>query len=84
MISDYKAFIEHLKRTGRMKLLPQVLRELRLEEARQKRLAPRKETAKENPSLISGWRSIENGLLTDRSAKHALLTIYQNVIGRHN
>lgn len=84
MISDYKTFIEHLRRTGRLKLLPKVLDELRAEEAREKKLAPKKETAKENPALISGWRSIENGILTDRSAKQALLAIYQNVIGRPN
>ena len=83
MITDYRAFITHLKRTGRLKLLPQVLRELRAEEARQERLAPKKETAKENPSLISGYRTIENGVLTDRSAKRALLDIYQKVTRRH-
>jgi hypothetical protein len=79
MIKDYDAFIAHLKRTGRMKLLPQVLRELEAEEAHSKKLAPRKETAKENPSLISGWRSIENGVLTDRSGKQALLDIYKKI-----
>lgn len=80
MIKNYDAFIAHLKRTGRLKLLPSVLRELRIEEARAKKLAPRRETAKENPALISGWRSLENGMLTDKTAKRALIEIYQKVI----
>ena len=79
MIADYEQFIAHLRRTGRLNLLPRVLRELREEEARAKRLAPRKETALENPALISGWRSIENGLLTDRSGKSALIDIYKKI-----
>lgn len=80
MITDYRAFITHLKRTGRMKLLPKVLRELYREEARAKKLAPRMETAKQNPALISGWRKLENGMLTDRTAKRALIEIYRNII----
>lgn len=80
MIKDYGAFIAHLKRTGRMKLLPSVLRELRIEEARANKLAPRMETSVDNPSLISGWRKLENGVLTDRSAKSALIDIYRNII----
>lgn len=80
MIKDYPAFIAHLKRTGRLKLLPSVLRELRVEEARAKRNAPRKETAAENPSLISGWRTLENGVLTDNTGKSALIDIYKKII----
>lgn len=80
MITDYEAFVAHLKRTGRLKLLPRVLRELREEEARGKRLSSRKETAAENPSLIFGWRQIESGVLTDRSGKGALLDIYKKII----
>lgn len=83
MIADYEAFIAHLKRTGRLKLLPQILRELRAEEGRQKHLAPRKETAKEHPALISGYRSFDNGMLIDRTGKRALLEIYQTVTSRH-
>lgn len=79
MIKDIDAFIAHLSRTGRMKLLPQVLRELKEEEARAKLTAPRKETAKEHPSLVSGWRSIEDGMLTDRTGKRALLDIYKKI-----
>jgi len=79
MITDYEKFIAHLTRTGRLKLLPQVLRELKNEAAHQAKLAPKKETVKENPSLIAGWRSIENGLLTDHSAKRALIEIYQKI-----
>lgn len=32
-----------------------------------------------NPSLIQGWRAQQNGRLIDRSAKSALLHIYQKV-----
>ena len=42
MITNYTQFIAHLKRTGRLKLLPRVLRELRREEARMKNLSPKK------------------------------------------
>lgn len=79
MIKDYEAFIAHLRRAGRLKLLPQVLRELQREEARAKKFAPTRETAAENPSLISGWRSLENGILTDHSGKRALIDIYKNI-----
>ena len=41
---------------------------------------PKKETAKENPLLISGWRTIENGVLTDHTGKGALIAIYKNII----
>lgn len=80
MIKDHHAFVAHLKRTGRMKLLPFVLRELRTDGLRTKKLAPKMETATENPSLISGWRKIENGQLTDRSGKRALIDIYKKII----
>lgn len=80
MISNYDAFVAHLRKTGRMKLLPQVLRELRENTARALRLNPKKETAHENPSLISGWRTIENGVLTDTTGKRALLDIYKKII----
>lgn len=80
MITDYNTFIAHLKRTGRMKLLPRVLRELREEEARAKNLEREKETAKEDPSLISGWRQIKDGVLTDNTGKRALIDIYRNII----
>lgn len=80
MIADYDTFIAHLRATGRMKLLPEVLRELRTEAARAKKMSGKKETAKENPALISGWRSIENGVLTDRTGKRALIAIYKNII----
>ena len=80
MIQNYEEFIAHLKRTGRLKLLPQVLRELRRDEVRAKRFAPQRETAAENPSRISGWRTIENGMLTDNTGKSALIDIYKNSI----
>ena len=79
MIKDYEQFIAHLKRVGRMKLLPQVLLELQREEARAKKLAPQRETATENPSLISGWRTLENGMLTDHPGKSALIDIYKKI-----
>jgi hypothetical protein len=79
MSLDYKTLAAHLERTGRMKLLPQILRELKQQEAREAKLAPKKETAKENPSLIAGWRQYENGMLTDNTAKRALIEIYQKV-----
>ena len=79
MIADYDAFIAHLKKTGRMKLLPKVLAELKAEEVREERRKPRTETAAENPMLISGSRTIEDGILTDRTGKQALLDIYQKV-----
>lgn len=80
MIKDYEAFIAHVTRTGRLKLLPRVLRELRIEEIRAKKLTLKKETVTENPSLISGWRTLENGILTDRTGKSALIAIYKNII----
>jgi hypothetical protein len=70
----------HLERTGRVKMLPKILRELKQREAREIAQNVKKETAHENPSLISGWRSIENGVLTDTTGKRALLEIYQKVI----
>ncbi len=70
----------HLERTGRMKLLPAILRELKERAALEATRAPKKETAKENPSLISGWRSLENGILEDHTGKRALLHIYKNSI----
>lgn len=79
MIADYDAFIAHLRRTGRLKLLPQVLRELERERARTQRTTTRKETAADMPSLISGWRMIENGQLTDHTGKSALIAIYRNI-----
>lgn len=79
MIANYDAFIAHLKRTGRLKLLPTVLRELRTEQVRERARAPRKETVRENPALVSGWRAIEDGKLTDHSGKGALIEIYRNV-----
>lgn len=83
MIQDYPKFLEHLKKTGRMKLLPQVLRELTVSEARAAKLAPRTETAKDNPDLISGSRTLENGMLTDTTGKRALIDIYRNITHVH-
>jgi len=84
MIKDYPKFIEHLKATGRMKLLPQVLRELKEAEAREKLLAPRTESAKDNPELISGSRTLANGTLTDTTGKQALIDIYKKITSSTN
>ena len=79
MIKDYDSFIAHLKRTGRMKLLPAVLRELTVAEKRAEKLAPRKETAQGHHALIKGWREIKDGRLVDNTAKGALIEIYRSV-----
>ncbi len=93
--------ILHLKSAGRMKMLPQIARELRKVAARRHALKPIVEVAHEkdvpaalraaahegivtrhanvNSSLIHGWRARSGGLLIDRSAKSALLHIYQKV-----
>ncbi|HVX90546.1 MAG TPA: hypothetical protein VHC20_02805 [Candidatus Paceibacterota bacterium] len=83
MIKDYPKFLEHLKKTGRMKLLPQVLRELKEAAARDAKLAPRTESAKDNPDLISGSRTLENGMLTDTTGKRALIDMYKNITQVH-
>ncbi|MGB4076533.1 MAG: hypothetical protein WBK28_02400 [Minisyncoccia bacterium] len=80
MTLTFDTLHKHLTRTGRLKLLPHLLRELKEKEARDAKRAPKKETAKAHPSLLSGWRSIENGLLIDRTGKRALLEIYKNSI----
>jgi hypothetical protein len=80
MIKDYDAFIAHLKRKGRLKLLPRVLRELHIDEAQAKKIAPRVETAVENPSLVLGYRKFENYTLTDNTGKSALINIYKKII----
>jgi hypothetical protein len=80
MTLTFAALKAHLERTGRIKLFPRILRELRASVARAEAGQSWKETAKQNPSLISGFRSIENGVLTDRTGKRALLDIYQKII----
>lgn len=79
MIRDVDAFIAHLKHTGRLKLLPRVLKELQEESTRERLSGARTETAKENPALISGSRSIKDGVLTDTTGKRALLEIYKKI-----
>lgn len=93
--------ILHLKSAGRMKMLPQIARELKKVAARRHsfrshvEVAHKKEEvaalraatlaginarhASVNPSLIHGWRAREGDRLVDRSAKRALLHIYQQV-----
>ncbi len=83
MTLTYSALSAHLERTGRLKLLPRILRELKREQARTTRTAAQKETAAENPSLISGYRSIEDGVLIDRSGKGALVEMYRNITRAH-
>jgi len=79
MITDSDTFIAHLKRTGRMKLLPQVLRELKEVKTRERLTASRTETAETHPALISGSRTLKDGMLTDTTGKRALLEIYQRI-----
>lgn len=93
--------ILHLKSAGRMKMLPEIVRELKKVAARRHSLRPHIEVAHEkesaaallaaahegiiakhasvNPSLIHGWRARSGDKLIDRSAKRALLHIYQQV-----
>lgn len=93
--------IMHLKSAGRMKMLPEIARELQKVAARRRALRPivevahKKESAAAlraaahegittkdvdvNPSLIHGWRAQKSGMLIDRSAKSALLQMYQKV-----
>ncbi len=79
MIHDVDTFLGHLKRTGRIKLLPSVLRELQATALREKKMGERTETAKDNPELISGTRTLKNGFLTDTTGKRALLEMYQRI-----
>lgn len=79
MIKDIDAFIAHLKKTGRLKLLPSVLKELQEETARERLSNGCTETAQENPALISGSRSIKDGMLTDTTGKRALLEMYKKI-----
>jgi F0F1-type ATP synthase delta subunit len=93
--------ILHLKSAGRMKMLPQIARELKNVAARRHALRPHVEVAHEkesaealfaaakegivarqasvNTALIHGWRARSGDKLIDRSAKRALLHIYQKV-----
>jgi hypothetical protein len=80
MTLDYQKLHEHLERTGRLKLLPRVLAELKRDALRSGKVTGRRETAEQNPSLISGWRGIEDGVLTDRTGKRALIDMYQRII----
>lgn len=96
-----EGLVAHLKRDGRMKLLPGIVRELKALQARTEKLAPSVEVASEtesrdalekaralgidatsatvNPSLIKGWRARSGGTLVDRSAKQALVDLYQRI-----
>lgn len=96
-----EGLVRHLKEEGRMKVLPGILRELKVLQARNEKQAPSVEVATEgeresaiaaakaagidasivsvNPSLIRGWRAREGGTLIDRSAKQALVDLYQKI-----
>jgi F0F1-type ATP synthase delta subunit len=67
MTTDYKTLIAHLRHTGRMKLLPQVLRELRTQAAREALLAPKVEVAHEKESA----RALRLAGAAGIHAKHA-------------
>lgn len=93
--------IAHLKSMGRMKMLPEIARELQKVATRRRfyrasiEVAHEKESAEAlraaaregmvarhatvNPSLIHGWRAQKGGMLIDRSAKRALLHMYQKI-----
>lgn len=93
--------IAHLKSAGRLKMLPQIARKLRMVAGKRKALEPVLEVAHQseaataleaaraagidakhahvNHALIRGWRARAHGLLVDRSAKQALVTLYKNV-----
>jgi hypothetical protein len=79
-MNDFSNIREHLVRTGRLKLLPRILRELKKRAIREIKIADRKETAKKNPSLLSGEREIRGGVLVDTTGKRALLEIYKKSI----
>lgn len=94
--------IRHLSASGRVKMLPDIARELKRVLARRKSGEPVVEVAHEkdakhalqaakaegidaaharvNHSLISGWRARGGGKLVDRSAKAALVAIYQRIV----
>lgn len=94
--------LEHLRNTGRLKLLPGILRELKvraksvatekpflevaLEKDRQEALRRACDMGLSEPDvsinteLIRGWRIRSAGTLMDRSAKHALINLYQTLI----
>ena len=63
MITDYAAFVAHLKRTGRMKLLPKVLRELRVQEAREKLRQPLVEVASEGEAAFALKAASASGIV---------------------
>lgn len=96
-----RKLVAHLESTGRVKMLPQILRRLKALAARRAALAPEVEVAHEhdahaalqaaaaegieakhakvNAALIAGWRGQAGDRLVDRSAKAALVNIYQKV-----
>lgn len=100
--SAMDTFVAHLTATGRLKILPALMRALHKRSAHRHRLTSRIDVADESetekalaeaaqfgivtkrvtvtPSLIRGWRGQQQGRLIDRSAKHALISIYQKVI----
>jgi F0F1-type ATP synthase delta subunit len=94
--------IRHLSVSGRVKMLPEIARELKKLVARRKSREGVVEVAREkdakaalaaakaegieaarahvNHTLISGWRARGDGRLVDRSAKAALVAIYQRIV----
>jgi F0F1-type ATP synthase delta subunit len=94
--------IRHLSVSGRVKMLPEIARELKKVVARRKsreavvEIAHEKDAkhalaeakaegieaahARVNHSLIAGWRGRSDGTLVDRSAKAALVAIYQRIV----
>lgn len=96
-----EGLVTHLKKEGRLKLLPGIVRELKRLQSEAAKLQPTLEIASEadravavaaaqeagvttddiivNPSLIKGWRARSGSVLVDRSAKQALVDLYQKI-----
>ncbi len=65
------------KRAARVEVASEAEAASALEEARTQGIIVAEATI--NPSLIRGWRAQENGVLVDRSAKKALVDLYQKI-----
>jgi len=96
-MKEEEAFIKlvaHLKEKGRLKILPQLLRELETQAKRKQSREPMLEVANEkvkttseagkakrvvNESLLSGWRLTTADTLIDRSGKRALIDMYRKI-----
>ena len=76
--ADAKALVatlvQHLEESGRTKLLPRILRELKVLEARQAKLAPQLEVASEAEESAAIKSAKEQGIeVTKATVNHALI-----------